>query len=236
LSEYRRLLKTLGIARGVLVQPSVYGFDNSRLVDALREAGPGFRGVAVVDPRCDDAELDRLHAVGVRGLRFNAVFGGERALSSVRALSTRIKHRGWHVQLFVDTSTFKGLSEFVRNIDAPVVIDHMGHVSVGKSVQDPGFQELVGLVRDRACWVKLSGAYRLLSEPGARYADVGPFARALILAAPTRCLWATDWPHPQIPVAMPNDGDLMDLLADWVPDRELRRSILVENPARLYGF
>jgi predicted TIM-barrel fold metal-dependent hydrolase len=236
LSAYRRLLKTLGVARGVLVQPSVYGFDNSCLVDGLREAGPDFRGVAVVDPRCDDAELRRLHAMGVRGLRFNAVFGGDSALAGVRALAARVKGLGWHVQLFINVARFRGLSEFVRSIDAPVIVDHMGHAPAGKGVEHPGFREFVGLLRDQACWVKLSGAYRLLGEPGTRYGDVTPFARALVEAAPARCVWATDWPHPQIPVPMPNDGDLMDLLADWVQDEGLRRCILVDNPARLYGY
>lgn len=236
LSQYRQLLNTLGLTRGVLVQPSVYGVDNSCLVDNLLAAGPDFCGVAVVDPQCDDGELHRLAAAGVRGLRFNAVFGGGAALEGVRALAARVKALGWHVELLVDVSNFQGLSELVRNIAVPVVLDHMGHAPVSKGVADNGFQELLGLIRDQACWVKLSGAYRLLGEPGAGYEDVGAFARALVSAAPTRCVWATDWPHPQIPVPMPNDGDLMDLLLDWVPDDGLRRQVLVDNPARLYGF
>jgi len=236
LAAYRRLLKTLGVARGVLVQPSVYSFDNSCLLDGLREAGPDFHGAAVVDPGCADAELHRLHAAGVRGLRFNVVFGGNAALQGARALAARIAGLGWHVQLLIDVSIFPGLSALVRSIAVPVIVDHMGHVPVGKGVGHPGFQELIGLMRDQACWAKLSAPYRLLGEAGAGYADVVPFAQALVEAAPARCLWATDWPHPQIPVAMPNDGDLMDLLADWVPDAGLRRQILVHNPTRLYGF
>jgi len=236
LSDYLQVLRTLGVTRGVLVQPSGYGFDNSCLVDALAEAGPNFRGIAVVDPQCSDEDLDQLHAVGVRGLRFNVLFGGGAKIELVPAMARRIQRLGWHVQLLIDVSRFQGLYDLVQSIPVPVVVDHMGHVPVDVGVTDHGFQTLLALLAKRRCWVKLSGSYRMTRLSKNPYADVNEFAQALVRVAPNQCLWASDWPHPQIPVPLPNDGDLMDQLADWIPVEHLRKQVLVENPTRLYGF
>ena len=180
--------------------------------------------------------LDELHAVGVRGLRFNVLFGGSAKIELVPAMARRIQRLDWHVQLLIDVSQFQGLHDLVQSIPVPVIVDHMGHVPVGAGVADRGFQTLLALLAERECWVKLSGSYRMTRLNRTPYTDVIEFAQALVRVAPDQCLWATDWPHPQIPVPMPNDGDLMDQLADWIPVEHLRKQVLVENPTRLYGF
>lgn len=240
LAAYLAMLDALGVARGVLVQPSVYGTDNRAMLDALADAArdaPGrLRAVAVVDPQVADAELDRLHAAGVRGVRLNLLQGGGPGLAAADRLAPRLAERGWHLQLLVDVSDFApGLAALDR-LPVTLVLDHMGHMSAARGLDHPGFRELLALLRDGALWVKLSAAYRLTARDRAPYDDVVPFARALIAANPARVVWATDWPHPMVDIAMPNDGALLDALADWAPEPELRRRILVDNPAALYGF
>lgn len=235
-AQYRALLSTLGVERGVLVQPSVYGTDNRLLADTLRNAGPNFRGIAVLDASASDAELEALNALGVRGLRCNLLFRGGVAFADVEALARRVAPLGWHLQFLLDVSQFEKLEERLSALPVDSVIDHMGHLPAADGPKHPGFRALLSLLRQGRTWVKLSGSYRVTGQAAPPYGDVVALARALIKAAPDRCVWATDWPHPQIPVAMPNDGDLMDQLADWAPDAETRRAILVDNPARLYGF
>ena len=237
LAEYRHMLATIGCTRAVLVQPSVYGTDNRAHLDALAEAGPAFRMVAVLEPDVPAAELKRLHAAGVRGVRFNLVSKGGGTAEGLARMAARIAALGWHVQVFATADTLARLEPELARLPVPVVIDHMGHVTTELGLAHAGFQALLRLLRGGNAWVKLSGAYRTSREPRAPFADVVPYARALIEAAPERCVWGSDWPHPSVydrPV--PNDGDLADLLADWAPDAALRRRILVDNPAALYGF
>lgn len=236
LAAYRRMLGTLGLVRAVLIQPSVYGTDNSLMVDALHEAGDSFRGVAVVPPDVSRAELDRLHAAGVRGVRLNLLFRGGLALETCEAVAEAIRPLGWHLQLLVDVASFADLRGRLGRLPVEVVIDHMGHMPPGSGPDHPGFRELLALLKDRRTWVKLSGAYRITAEREPPYADVTPLAQALIEAAPDRLVWATDWPHPFVHIPMPNDGTLLDLLALWAPQEQTRRRILVDNPARLYDF
>ncbi len=235
-ADYHHMLSVLGVERTVLVQPSVYGTDNRCMLDAMADAGPGLRGIAVVDEAVSDTELQRMQDLGVRGLRFNLLFKGGARLEAMQKMAVRVRSLGWHVQILTDVSVFDDLERRLGRLPVDVVVDHMGHMPAAKGIDHPGFQALLALVRDGRAWVKLSGAYRLTSRPGPPYDDVVPFARALIEAAPERMLWATDWPHPAFAGEMPNDGDLLDALADWAPDEALRRRILVENPARLYGY
>lgn len=235
-AQYKALLRALGAERGVLVQPSVYGTDNSLMADTLRDAGPNFRGVAVLDDKASDAELEALHAVGVRGVRCNLLFRGGVDFAAVEALARRIAPLGWHLQFLLDVTRFEDLERKLSALPVDSVVDHMGHFAVAEGVGHPGFQALLSLLRGGRSWVKLSGSYRLTGLQHPPYRDVTPIARALVEAAPDRCVWATDWPHPQFHIPMPNDGDLLDQLPDWVPDEALRRRILVDNPARLYDF
>ncbi len=224
---------SLGIERGVFVQVSVHGTDNRAMLDALRQT-PGYRGVAVLDSQVADDDLDRLHAAGVRGARVNVLFGGGVGFEHMKQLATKIARLGWHMQLLVDVASPDMPWEAIESLPCDRVIDHMGHWDCGLGIGHPGFQRLLRLVGEGGCWVKLSGAERISRQPAPPFDDVTPVAQALIAAAPDRCVWGSDWPHVKLPVAMPNDGDLLDLLARWAPDAAQRRKILVDNPLRLY--
>ncbi|MBP0048277.1 amidohydrolase family protein [Marinobacterium sp. AK62] len=236
---YRHLHQQLGICRGVLVQPSVYGTDNQLQLDTLHylnSQGLEYKGVAVVDADVDEGELDCLQEGGHCGVRMNLLFKGGIAWRDVEALAQRLAARNWHLQFLIDVSEFEELEARIRALPVPVVIDHMGHMDCRKGVSNVGFQALLNLLRDGQAWVKLSGAYRITAEQHPPYADVDPFAQALVEANAERCVWGSDWPHPHFSIPMPNDGDLLDLLARWVPDEARRNRILVDNPAQLYGF
>lgn len=233
--SFRRLQKTLGTSRCVIVQPSVYGTDNACTLEAMRRLGSGCRGVAVIDETFSEAQLESLHAVGIRGIRFNLLFRGGTGLDSLERLAARIAPLGWHVQLLLDGRDLPGLSATLRALPVDIVVDHMGHAPASLGVAHPGNQALLDLVRGGRCWVKLSGAYRISGET-VPYADVAPLARALIAAGPERMVWGSDWPHPAITCPMPNDADLFDLVGDWTDDPAQRQKILAGNAAVLYGF
>lgn len=239
LPAYRHMLAILGVERAVLVQPSVYGSDNSAMLDAMREAGSSFRGVAVVEETIDDATLDRMHAAGVRGVRCNIVDivedKGKLPLAMLQALARKIHRLGWHIELLMHADEFPDMDRAFADLPVDVVLGHLGYQRTGKGLNDPGFQALLRLMRAGKAWVKLTGPYRISAMP-LPYADTIPFAHALLEAAPERVVWGTDWPHVMMKGPMPNDGDLCDMLAAWIPDAGLRQRVLVDNPAALYGF
>ncbi|MCZ7658589.1 MAG: amidohydrolase family protein [Xanthobacteraceae bacterium] len=234
-TAYLGMLDSLRMARGVLVQISVYGTDNRCMVETLRAHPDRLRGVAVVAPEVADAELEALHAAQVRGIRINVLFGGGVALDAMERLAARVAPLGWHIQLLIDARNLPELGPRIARLPAEVVVDHMGHVPVSAGVAHPGFQWLLRLMRDGRAWTKLSGAYRV-SQTGAPFDDTLPFAQALVAAAPERCVWGSDWPHVAVERPMFDTGALLELLPLWVPDPALRARVLVDNPARLYGF
>jgi len=230
------MLKTIGCERAVIVQPSVYGTDNSAMLDALRSGLFQFRGVAVVHPDITDRELESYNEAGVRGIRVNLSSATPgMTLDEARRIAPRLKALGWHIQLFLDLKAMADAEEKLGALDIPIVIDHFGRVNAQEGVQGEAFQRLLRLVRKSNCWAKLIGPY-FLSSQRPHFPDVAPLARAIVAAAPDRVVWGTDWPHPSPHGAMPNDGDLADMLLDWVPDEAQRKRVLVDNPARLYGF
>ena len=235
-AQYLEMLGTIGLSRTVIVQPSVYGTDNAVTLDAVDAIGPHrARAVVVVDEGFGAAELAAMAARGARGARFNAVSGNGAPLEQLERLVERIAPLGWHVQLYTHASVLPELEPVLRRLPVPVVVDHMGSVKAAAGgVEHPGFRSLLRLLENGA-WVKLCG-YR--SSAGPPYADVAAMARALLQAAPERCVWGTDWPHPSLhdPAEVPDDGALLDALGAWVPDEAARRAVLVDNPARLYGF
>ncbi len=239
--RYRQLLGTLGITRAVLVTPSVYGMDNERQFDALKEMRGLWRGVAVVPTGVGDAELERLHGAGFRGVRVNLFAKSGLLLDDLEMIAARISAYEWHVQLHVDARSLEELSPRLRRLPVDVVFDHMGHVPAAAGVDHPGFVALLELMKQGKFWAKLSAPYRL-SELPYPYHDVMPFARALISAAPDRVVWGSDWPHPAVPghmpanFVMPNDGDLLDILALWTDDPAQQRKILLDNPRQVYDF
>ncbi len=237
LADYRRMLAVLGIERAVLVQPHVYGSDNRCLEDALHEFSGRARGIAVIEASIADRELERMHGAGIRGVRFNLRNAGGLELKALSAIAARIRPLRWHVEFAPDPEHLPAIAQAVGKVDIPVVIPHMGRVCAARGLQSPPFQALLGLLRAGRCWIKLSGAHRMSALPYP-HDDVTPFARALIETARDRLVWASDWPHTSVPPGeyMPNDGDVLDLLARWAPEPEVRQDILVRNPARFYGF
>ncbi|MEP2186664.1 amidohydrolase family protein [Roseibium sp.] len=236
LESYRHVLQTLGLSRGVIVQPSVYGTDNLATLAAVAEGGENYRAVVVVNEDVELHELQDLHAKGARGARVNALFQSDACLNDVQRLARTLSDATWHLQLLTDVSTIEDLEGFIRGLPVPVVFDHFGHIPAHLDTNHPGFRALLKLVGEGLAWVKLSGSYRLSAEDRPPYSDVTPFAHALISANPDQLVWASDWPHPHIRPPMPNDGALLDMLAEWAPSDAIRTQILVENPARLYGF
>lgn len=239
LEQYLELHRVLGIERGVLVQPSVYGTDNSLHLHALRqlrEQGYDYRGVCVVAPDVTAAELQELHEAGFRGVRMNLLFRGGLQWEDVLGLADRIAALGWHLQFLVNVSDCDDIMDRVADLPVPVVFDHMGHMPAARGANELGFRKLLGLLADNKAWVKLSGSYRVTMQDEYPYPDVAEIARALVAANPDRCIWGSDWPHPHFPGRMPDDTDLLDDLSLWVPDEEIRERILVSNPSRLYGF
>ena len=226
----------LGFSRAVIVQASCHGTDNAAMLDALRSGGEDYRGIAVVAEDVTERELAEMHEAGVRGVRFNFVkrLGGGRPLGVYRTILDRIAPLGWHVVVYFDAEDLEDLAPFLRGIEAPVVIDHMGRAPVEQGVGSRPFRLLRDLLAgDGKFWVKVSGPERL-SRAGPPYADVEPVARALLRTVPDRALWGTDWPHPNMQSHMPDDGTLVDWIMAVCDTPALRRQVLVDNPARLY--
>ena len=232
---YLRMLGALGFERAVIVQPSVYGIDNSCTRDAIVAASGMWRAVAVVEPCITEARLAELHAAGFRGVRINLLFKGGLQMGTLEQIAKLIQPLGWHVQLLVDGRDLPELADRLRSLPVDFVVDHMGHMPASLGIGHPAYRTLLDLLRGGRCWVKLSGAYRISAKP-APYDDVVPIARAMVETAPDKLVFGTDWPHPSISVPMPQDASLLDLLAIWAPDEAMRHKILVENPARLYDF
>ena len=232
----RKLHAHLGISRAVIVHASCHGSDMAVTLDAIASSGNLYRGVAVVEDSVTDAELRRLHDGGIRGIRFNFVkhLGGVPDLAVFYRLLARIKPLGWHVVLHFDAGDLLEQRELLARIDVPFIIDHMGRVKAGDGLEQRPFQALADLYRNNPlAWIKISGAERV--SVGKRpFRDAVPFAQALIAIDAGRLLWGTDWPHPNISKDMPNDGELVDLLAEMCPDVRLRNQILVDNPTRMY--
>lgn len=228
------LHRHLGIERAVLVQASVHGTDNRAMLDAIGGSRGAWRGVAMVSAEASERELERLHAAGVRGVRFNFVrhLGGAPDLRTVQAVSERIAPLGWHLELHLDAQDIVTYRELLAKLPVPFVVDHMGRVVARDGLEQEPFRRLLTLLKDERAWVKISGPERV-SCAGPPFDDAIPFVRALIEAAPERVLWGSDWPHPNVRW-MPNDGELVELFARACDNEALRRRILVDNPTRLY--
>jgi D-galactarolactone isomerase len=236
-ADYMKLCQQLGITRSIFVQANAYGADNSCMLAAMKAYGPNARGVAVVTPDVSDAELQRLTKAGIRAVRFMLLPGGFLTLDVFDKLTARVHEVGWHVNLQIDGRTFPELEARLRTVKGDLVVDHVGKFLEPVPVDHPGFRSLLKLLETGRTWVKLSAPYEVSKVGRPLYGDVGALAKALVKAAPDRMLWASNWPHPSASAAnKPDDAELLDLLLDWAPDDATRRKILVDNPARLYGF
>jgi predicted TIM-barrel fold metal-dependent hydrolase len=232
---YLAMLKATGMTHGVLVQPSVHGTNNSLIAETLRAQKGKLRGIAVVAPEVSEREIAALNEAGYRGCRLNVLFGGGIGLQAIDTLAKKVAPFGWHLQFLVDVREIAPIAKKLEKLPVPWVVDHMGYVPAHEGIRNAGFRTLVSLLRDSDGWVKISGAFRLSSE-GSPYRDTIPFAHALLEARPDRLVWGSDWPHVAIKPPMPRIGELLDLLADWVPDEGQRQRVLVDNAHKLYGF
>lgn len=239
LEDYLNLAKTLGIERVVFVQPSVYGNDNTAMLETMKQCPLQNRGVAVLDHTVSEDILDELNRAGIRGVRFNLVDIAEATrqipLEPIRQLAQRIEPYDWHVELLVHVDDHPNLDTLLGDMPVDIVVGHLGYFRPDRNTNDQGFQALLRLMQAGRCWAKLTGPYRV-SAGEVPYSSVEKFARLLVREAPERVLWGSDWPHVMVKNAMPNDGDLVDLLFDWVPDASVRHGILVNNAAKLYDF
>ena len=242
LEAYLALLDRLGFDRGVLVQPSAYGRDNAAMLDALARAPKRLRGVAVGGAELSTDTLKQWHALGVRGLRANEFrrdgkpyYANGVGLKEIGPLYSQLADLGWHLQLWVDTRDLPDMADALAQVPVPVIVDHMGRLEHRHGTHNPGFQALVRGVGEGRLWSKLSGAYRL-GATAPDYAEARPFHDALVSANPRNLVWGTDWPHPRPEGPVPDAGRLLQVFLDWTGDRAVRRAILVDNPARLYGF
>ena len=245
LEHYRKMIKVIGIERAVVVQPSVHGLDNSATLDAVKNSKGKFRGVGRIDDKTPKGELQKLHDGGIRGVRFNLLDRprGNVKLDVLDRCVENVTELAWSIDLHIDTKSLIEQEQRIRSMPGPVVIDHIARVKPAEGLHQPAFQLLLDLMKLKHVWVKVSGADKICNTPvhdyfGLPFVNVIPFAQAVITAAPDRVIWGTDWPHSNnfAPGYTPNDGDLVDLLAAFAPDAQIRKQILVDNPATLYGF
>jgi predicted TIM-barrel fold metal-dependent hydrolase len=237
--QYRLLQKRIGTTRAVIVTPSAYATANEVTTDGIAQLGPArTRGVAVVRTEVTDAELKKLADGGIRGIRFT-LFDPKTAVTSfemIEPLAKRANDLGWHVQLHFRGDQIVEKEDLLKRIAAPIVFDHMGRIPQPAGVKHPAFQIICRLIDQGRTWVKLSGVYQDTKVGPPTYADASEVARAYLKFAPERMVWGSDWPHPTEREHKPNDAVLFDLLTEWAPDEALRKKVLVDNPATLYGF
>lgn len=222
----------LGLSRGVIVQGAEYAFDNSILLDALAAEPERYRGIAVMDPNSTDAEIDTLHRGGVRGIRVSLVHGADRDPAALRRIAARIAHWDWHLELHLEPGDIAEFAAVIASLAVPVVIDHMARIPAADGVNHPAFKALLALVQGDNGWVKISGFERNALPP---HEAMLPMARALVAASPDRVVWGTNFPHPKLNY-QPDDAVLLDLVPHFASDQAAQKRVLVDNPARLYGF
>ena len=225
----------LGVERGVVVQSAAHGFDNAAAADLLADLKGSYLGVALAPVSVAVAELKKLHELGFRGVRFNYMkhLGGGPPIADVMKLGAKIASLGWHLQLHLEPDLIQQMTPQLKLSPVPVIIDHMGRIDASRGLDQPGFTHLLKLLEDKRMWVKVSGLERA-SRQGAPYADAVPFARKLVTEFGSRCVWGSDWPHPNLD-AIPDDGRLVDLIGEFANEMQ-RQALLVDNPMRLYKF
>lgn len=235
-SEYRKVRERLGLARVVVIQPTQYGTDNSCTLRAMADLGNA-RGIAVLDDTVTDTELERLTAAGMRGVRFRMIDRPELPWEILPAMASRLAAIGWHVQYQMDGRHLEEREALLKSLPGTIVIEHIGKFMEPVEANHPGFKALLRLVDTGRVWVKLSGAYMTSKSGPPLYEDVGVTAKALVRHAPERLVWASNWPHPmRMRGRNIDDAQQLDVLLDWAPDEKIRNRILVDNPAKLYGF
>jgi predicted TIM-barrel fold metal-dependent hydrolase len=232
--DWLALHAALGVAKGVQVHGSPYGFDNSITEDFLREHPGRFVGVAAIPPSVDESLLKRLHAAGFRAARLMDQFATGATTADLEAVAKRVAPYGWHIEINIARSAdWVALEPRLRRCPVPLVFDHLGRVRGGEGVDAPGFKVVRRLLAERDdCWTKISSWYRLSDSPG----DMEIPVKTLLRERPDRCVWGSNWPHPGLTDSMPNDADLVDQLESWLPGDNVRAALFSHNAANLYRF
>jgi D-galactarolactone isomerase len=233
-ADYRRVQERLGLTRVVVVQSSAYVDDNSCTLDAMAQLGGNARGVGVVMPEVADAELERLTRAGIRGLRYVMFGSSPLSWESMQPMASRVGAFGWNINLQLNGEEIAERESLLSNLGADLVVDHIGRFTA--PVADDSLRALHRLLDQGRCWVKLSAPYHGSKSGPPRYEDIGAIAVDLVKRWPERMLFATNWPHPSVDGAPPDDLALMSNLWEWAPDAATRQRIFVDNPAKLYGF
>ncbi len=236
-AEARKMHRTLGLERGVIVQSTAYGLDHKAVLDALAEGGKNYRGVGVINDTVSDLELQKLHNAGVRGARFN-FYKAVNFAPSIEAFShsiPRIQELRWFAKLHLGAGDLIEYDALFKKLKLNVVIDHMGRPDMALGLKDPNVVKVIELLKTGNWWIMISNGHKQ-SKTGFPWNDAIPIARAYIEAAPDRVLWGSDWPHPLSTEKVPNDADLLELLYRYAPGEGERKKILVDNPANLFGF
>lgn len=232
-----KLHERLGIQHCVIVQPACHGADNSVTIDAIAATRGSYKGVALVPVTISDAELKRLDAAGLCGARFHYMTHLAKGpqVDEVISFGNRLANIGWHLQIHMEAELIADLTPALKRSPVPVVIDHMGRIDASLGLEQPAFRALLALLADKNVWVKVSGADRITRQDPP-YSDAVPFARKLVAEFSDRCVWGTDWPHPNHLGPIPDDGMLVDILAEIAPSETARQALLVDNPKRFYRF
>ncbi len=239
MAEYRKLRERLGITRTVIVQPAAYGRDNRCTLAAMKALADDrhqTRGVAIVLPEDSDEHIAELTAAGIRGIRYHLLPYGGVSWDTLREMAARVAPHGWHVQIQCEGGELAGRAALLKALPCDIVIDHIGRFTQPVAADDPGWKSLRSLIDGGRCWVKLSAPYHGSKTGAPDYADAAASAKELIHAAPERMLYATNWPHPSLKKNLPDDAALLDWVNDLAGSEALRERILVDNPAKLYGF
>ncbi|WP_066731328.1 amidohydrolase [Cupriavidus sp. D384] len=237
--DYREVQRVLGTQRVIVVTPSTYGTDNASTTDAIKALGECARGVAVVAGDVTDAELARLHQVGIRGIRFNLTLPAPVSLDDLPTLAARIAAFGWHAELNIPPEWLPDAAGMLGRLPVPVVFDHYGHLPLGRPQAEPAFRVIADLVAAGKAWVKLSGPYIESRECAPHYRDMQPLATHFLRLAPERMVWGSDWPHPSAqakgngPI---EDAAVLRTFLGWCGSPVTAHQILVRNPESLYGF
>ena len=244
IEHYLNVQAITGLSRAVVVQPTAHGVDNRATLDAIARSNGAMLGIAAIDGTTTDADLDVLSDGGVRGARFSLMGDREGSPEDIAAQLPRMQARDWILDLHVDPDDFLEHEQFIRKLPGVILIDHLARVHPTEGLDQPAFKLLLDLLKDDRFWVKICSLDKLSAVPkahvdsGLPFTDMIPFAQAVVAAAPDRVVWGSDWPHGNTftPGRTPNEGDLLDLLAEIAPDEAMRRRILVDNPTRLFGF
>ena len=241
--NYRKMADIVGLTRGVAVQPTAHGFDNSAILNAVARSEGAMRAVVRFNDRTSDAELERMHAAGARGARFSLMSDRPGSTEMIAQAIPRMEKLGWSLVLHVEADHFVDNEGFIRTIPIPTVIDHLARSKSPAGLDQPAFRLLLDLLKEDRFWTKISSVNKLSERKDARprsglpFADVIPLGQAVIDRAPDRVIWGTDWPHGNIfePGRTPNDGDLFDLIAKMAGDAATLKKILVDNPTRMFS-